>query len=83
MKETSKVKSKSNLDISYSDALKELEEILTAIESGDTDIDTLSEQVKRAFVLVKICKAKLKSTDEEISKILNEFKDLNTSESKD
>ena len=76
MKETSKVKSKSNLDISYSDALKELEEILTAIESGDTDIDTLSEQVKRAFVLVKICKAKLKSTDEEISRILNEFKDL-------
>ncbi len=76
MKEQSKAKSPDPGDITYSEAIKELELILDQIETGETDIDALSLQVKRALLLVKLCKAKLKSTDEEISKIMAEFKEV-------
>ena len=62
-------------EITYSQAQKELEEILEKIETGDADIDILSDMVKRACFLIKLCSAKLKETDEEIKKILDDFKD--------
>jgi exodeoxyribonuclease VII small subunit len=80
MKEPSKVKSrKSNDDetagISYREAVEELEQILEGIESGDTDIDLLSEKMKRAVWLVRVCRAKLRNTDEEVKKIIRDFGD--------
>lgn len=60
-------------DIKYSEAQKELEDILKKIESGNVQIDELSEMVKRACFLIKLCNAKLKETDTEIKKILDEF----------
>jgi exodeoxyribonuclease VII small subunit len=59
----------------YSEAVSELEQILTEIESGDTDIDILSEKVKRALYLIRLCKARLKHTDDEVKKIMQEFTD--------
>ena len=58
--------------ISYSDAVNEIEEILKQIENGELDVDELSEKVKRVSSLIKICKSKLKSTEEEINAILAE-----------
>ena len=58
--------------ISYSDAVNEIEEILKQIENGELDVDVLSEKVKRVTLLIKICKSKLKSTEEEINTILGE-----------
>jgi exodeoxyribonuclease VII small subunit len=60
-------------EITYSQAQQELEEILEKIESGNIEIDDLSDMVKRACILIKLCNAKLKDTDEEIKKILSEF----------
>ena len=48
------------------------EEIVDKMERDELDIDQLSEQLKRAKVLVKLCKDKLTKTDEEIKKLLNE-----------
>ena len=42
------------------------------MENDELDIDQLSEQLKRAKVLVKFCKDKLTKTDEEIKKLLSE-----------
>ena len=42
------------------------------MESDELDIDQMSEQLKRAQVLIKICKDKLTKADEEIKRILNE-----------
>ena len=42
------------------------------MERDELDIDQLSEQLKRAKVLVKLCKNKLTKTDEEIKKLLSE-----------
>ena len=61
--------------ISYTEAIRELESIVTEIEEGEITIDTLSEKVKRASELIKICKAKLTATEEDVNKILGEIKE--------
>lgn len=56
---------------SYSESVKELESILEQIESGDLDVDALTDKIKRASELLKACKEKLYKTDEEIKKIMD------------
>ena len=55
-----------NNEMKYEKAVCELEEIVDKMERDELDIDQLSEQLKRAKVLVKLCKDKLTKTDEEI-----------------
>ena len=60
-------------EMSFNEAVKEIERILQDIEQGDLDIDKLSQEVKRAAELIKFCQKKLRTTEEEINSI---FKDL-------
>ncbi len=74
MKEPSKAKSKDNMEeIAYKEAVEELESILHEIETGETDIDVLSEKVKRALFLIQLCRARLKHTDDEVRKLIAGF----------
>ena len=57
----------------YADAFEELKVIVAEIEEGEISVDQLSEKVKRASELIKICKAKLASTEEDVNKILKEL----------
>lgn len=57
----------------YTQAKKELEEIVATIESGELDVDTLTDKVKRASELITFCKNKLTATDNELQKILDEI----------
>jgi exodeoxyribonuclease VII small subunit len=57
----------------YTEAFGELQEIVLEIEQGEISVDELSEKVKRAAVLIKICKAKLTSTEEGVAGILKEL----------
>ncbi len=59
-------------ELKYEAAMAELQAIVTKMESDELDIDQLSEQLKRAQELIKLCKDKLTKTDEEIKKILAE-----------
>jgi len=59
-------------ELKYEAAIAELQTIVTKMENDELDIDQLSEQLKRAQELVKLCKDKLTKTDEEIKKILAE-----------
>lgn len=61
--------------ITYEEAFKELEEIVNEIEEGDISVDELSTKVKRASKLIKICKSKLTSTEEDVNKILKELQE--------
>ena len=61
-----------NNEMKYEKAVSELEEIVDKMERDELDIDQLSEQLKRAKLLVKLCKDKLTKTDEEIKKLLSE-----------
>ena len=57
-------------DLTYSDAMKRLEEIVRKIESGEMDIDSLAENLKEAKQLVAFCKGKLQQVEEEVNKIM-------------
>ncbi|MBR5037665.1 MAG: exodeoxyribonuclease VII small subunit [Prevotella sp.] len=54
----------------YEEAFAELQAIVQKMESDELDIDQMSEQLKRAQELIRLCKEKLTKTDEEIKKIL-------------
>lgn len=56
----------------YEEAIKELETIVSQIEKNELDIDQLTERLKDAKELLKLCKDKLYKTDEEIKAILGE-----------
>lgn len=57
-------------NIKYEEAVKQLETIVDKMENGDLDIDSMTEELKKAQMLIKLCKNKLKHTDEEIRKLL-------------
>ncbi len=59
--------------IKYNEAIAEIENILQQIENEDLDVDDLSEKVKRAYFLLKLCKEKLHSTEQDIEKIMKDF----------
>ena len=66
-----------NENPNYAQAFEELQQIVSEIEEGEISVDELSEKVKRAALLIRICKEKLSATEEDVSKIL---KDLDGSE---
>ena len=57
----------------YTEAFDELQEIVSEIEGGEISVDLLSAKVKRAALLIKICKNKLTSTEEDVNRILKEL----------
>ncbi|HIW44528.1 MAG TPA: exodeoxyribonuclease VII small subunit [Candidatus Prevotella stercoripullorum] len=57
-------------ETTYEAAIKQLEDIVSKMENDELDIDSLSQQLKTAQRLIKLCKDKLAKTDEEITKIL-------------
>ncbi len=60
-------------ELSYKDAVSEIQEILHQIEDDELDIDILSEKVKKVSTLIKLCKKKLHQTEEEVQKILDDI----------
>lgn len=56
----------------YEEAIKNLESIVSMMESGKLDLDQLEEKLKEAQQLIKLCRGKLTKTDEEISKLLQQ-----------
>ncbi len=63
---------------SYSEAIEELENIVAEIENEDISVDELSEKVKRASELIRICKNVLFKTEAEVNSILKEMQDDNS-----
>ena len=57
----------------YTKAFEELQTIVSEIELGEISVDELSAKVKRAAELIKLCKAKLSSTEEDVNSILKEL----------
>ncbi len=58
--------------VKYEQVLAELETIAEQMERGECDIDELSSQVKRARELIKLCKDRLKSVDDELKEVIAE-----------
>jgi exodeoxyribonuclease VII small subunit len=61
-------------EIGFNEAVKSIEKILKNIEEGEPDIDKLSEDVKKAAELIKICRRRLRETEDKIDGIMNDLK---------
>ena len=64
----------------YTEAFEELQEIVGDMEDGNISVDELAEKVKRATVLIRVCKAKLSATEGDVQKILKELEEDKTEE---
>lgn len=61
--------------LTYENAMAEIETIVEGIENNQFSIDELAEKVKRISELVLFCKEKLRQTEDQVNKILNEIKE--------
>ncbi len=59
--------------IKYSKAMKRLDEIISKIENEDIDVDELSERVKEAVELIKLCKNKIQKAEMEVKQVVDGF----------
>lgn len=61
-----------NKEIKYEEAIKQIEQIVSQMENDELDIDELTDKLKTAQRLIKLCKDKLTKTDAEIQNTLKE-----------
>lgn len=59
-----------NQDLTYAAAMKELETIVERLQSPECEIDQLCELTRRSVELLKFCREKLTTTDEDLMKLL-------------
>lgn len=57
-------------ELTYTEAMAEIEGILAKINEEDNDIDALAGQVKRAGELIKLCRERLRKAEEDVQKAL-------------
>lgn len=58
-------------ELTFEENLKELENIVKNLESGNTPLDTAIDEFNKAVKIAKNCDEKLKSAEEKVNKILN------------
>ena len=54
----------------YLQSIEEIAAIITKIESGETDLDLLPAELKRAADLLQECRERLFKTEQEVAKII-------------
>lgn len=60
-------------DLTYSDALEELEALLDELEVSDVDVDLLAERVARGVKLVRFCRARLDVVTDDVQSVVSEL----------
>lgn len=60
-------------DLTYTAAMKELEEIVEHLQSPECEIDQLCDLTRRSVELLKFCREKLTATDEDLAKLLEKL----------
>jgi len=55
----------------YQDAFEELQLLVRKMENAEISVDELAEMIKRATLLINICKKKLTDTEEEVKVLLD------------
>ena len=60
------------MEMSYKEAIEEIEKILRSLREEQNSIDTLSERVARATELITLCREKLRKAENDVNKVLEE-----------
>ena len=61
-----------NKQLTYSEAIARLEEIVQLIDNNEVEIDQLADKIKEANKLIAFCSEKLIKADAELEKLLAE-----------
>ncbi len=61
-------------ELTYEEAMHQLEELAQQAEDGQLPIDQLADKLKDAQRLLQYCHQKLTAADEEVQKLLNASK---------
>jgi exodeoxyribonuclease VII small subunit len=75
-----KTESAATSEPSFGAAMEELEVILRRVESEEIDIDALAEELKRAAVLLELCRAKIRRAEVEVSQIVQTLEEPSADE---
>jgi exodeoxyribonuclease VII small subunit len=57
-------------EISYADAVAELEAIVAGLDGDDVDVDVLAARVARAAELITVCRERIARTRLEVERIV-------------
>lgn len=57
-------------ELSYEEAMTQVEEILGRIQREEVTVDTLAAEIRRATQLIAACKARLAKAEAEVDKML-------------
>ncbi len=72
-----------DLELTFGEAISELEEILQRIEAEETDIDELAGQLKRATGLLDLCRGKIRKAEIEVNQIVADLEATEAGEATD
>ena len=67
-----KQRTKGLTNMTYKEAIDEINAILKSLREEQNSVDTLAERVARATELIALCREKLRKTEGEINKIIEE-----------
>ena len=59
----------------FGEAMAELEAILRRVEGEEVDIDRLADELRRAAVLLELCRAKIRRAEVEIAQVVHQLGD--------
>jgi exodeoxyribonuclease VII small subunit len=62
-----------NDEITYADAIAELESIVAGLEGSDVDVDALATRVARAAELITLCRDRIARTRLEVERIVGDL----------
>ena len=60
-------------EITYKEALTELEDILSAIEGEQVDVDDLAIKVKRSAELIRLCRGRIDAAAVEVETVVQDM----------
>ena len=58
--------------MTYSEAIREIEQIIARLRNEQTEVDTLSSELKRATELITRCKEQLRKVESSVKEQLEE-----------
>ncbi len=70
---TAETENTSSSNLSYTQAIAELEQLVARLQNPQCEIDKLREYTARALQLIQYCKTKLSETDNDLKKLLEEL----------
>ncbi|MDA8017730.1 MAG: exodeoxyribonuclease VII small subunit [Thermoanaerobaculia bacterium] len=57
----------------FTDAMTELESILTRLDEDSVDIDRLAKELRRATELLELCRSKIRKAEAEVTQIVQQL----------